>query len=79
MFGGKVEGRDLSQPLGGVLVSRCEKMVAASKRLTIHHSPNVLTVCLKRFDAFTGRKITKVAIQHTVYSIQYKYNIQYTV
>lgn len=38
-------------------------MVAASKRLTIHHSPNVLTVCLKRFDAFTGRKISKVAIQ----------------
>ncbi|XP_074973592.1 germ cell-less protein-like 1 [Phalacrocorax aristotelis] len=35
-------------------------MVAASKRFTIHRAPMVLTVCLKRFDDFTGGKISKV-------------------
>ncbi|XP_050770327.1 ubiquitin carboxyl-terminal hydrolase 42-like [Gymnogyps californianus] len=40
--------------------SKCDKMVAASKRFTIHHVPKVLTVCLKRFEAFTGGKISKV-------------------
>uniref|UniRef100_A0A8B9ZAQ3 Ubiquitin carboxyl-terminal hydrolase n=1 Tax=Buteo japonicus TaxID=224669 RepID=A0A8B9ZAQ3_9AVES len=41
-------------------VSRCNKMVAASKRFTVHRAPRVLTVCLKRFEDFTGRKINKV-------------------
>ncbi|KAK2543530.1 hypothetical protein Q9966_002912 [Columba livia] len=40
--------------------SKCEQRVSASKRLTIHQSSNVLTVCLKRFDPFFGRKISKV-------------------
>ncbi|XP_059690691.1 ubiquitin carboxyl-terminal hydrolase 42-like [Gavia stellata] len=40
--------------------SKCDKMVAASKRFTIHRAPKVLTVCLKRFDHFTGGKISKV-------------------
>ncbi|KAJ7415914.1 ubiquitin carboxyl-terminal hydrolase 42-like protein [Willisornis vidua] len=40
--------------------SKCEKNVAASKRFTIHCAPKVLTVCLKRFDCFTGGKISKV-------------------
>ncbi|XP_064328796.1 ubiquitin carboxyl-terminal hydrolase 42-like, partial [Phalacrocorax carbo] len=40
--------------------SQCERMVAASKRFTIHRAPMVLTVCLKRFDDFTGGKISKV-------------------
>ncbi|KFQ13271.1 Ubiquitin carboxyl-terminal hydrolase 42, partial [Leptosomus discolor] len=37
----------------------CNKMVVACKKLTLHHAPNVLTLCLKRFDDFTGRKICK--------------------
>ncbi|NWZ60663.1 UBP42 hydrolase, partial [Haliaeetus albicilla] len=40
--------------------SQCNKMVAASKRFTIHRAPKVLTVCLKRFEDFTGGKINKV-------------------
>ncbi|KAM7074665.1 ubiquitin carboxyl-terminal hydrolase 42-like [Ciconia maguari] len=40
--------------------SKCDKMVAASKRFTIHCVPKVLTLCLKRFGDFTGRKISKV-------------------
>ena len=51
------------QHLALCLVSRCDKMVAASKRFTIHHAPKVLTVCLKRFEAFTGGKISKVCTQ----------------
>ncbi|XP_050770316.1 ubiquitin carboxyl-terminal hydrolase 42-like [Gymnogyps californianus] len=39
---------------------KCDKTVAASKRFTIHRAPKVLTVCLKRFEAFTGAKISKV-------------------
>lgn len=35
-------------------------MVTATKGLTIHRSTNVLTLVLKRFDIFTGGKITKV-------------------
>uniref|UniRef100_A0A8C9MUM5 Ubiquitin carboxyl-terminal hydrolase n=1 Tax=Serinus canaria TaxID=9135 RepID=A0A8C9MUM5_SERCA len=42
------------------LVSRCKKNVAASKRFTVHRAPKILTVCLKRFDCFTGGKISKV-------------------
>ncbi|KAK2526398.1 hypothetical protein Q9233_008168 [Columba guinea] len=40
--------------------SKCDKMTAASKRFTVHRAPKVLTVCLKRFEAFTGDKISKV-------------------
>ncbi|XP_050183391.1 ubiquitin carboxyl-terminal hydrolase 42-like [Myiozetetes cayanensis] len=40
--------------------SKCEKKVAASKRFTVHCAPKVLTVCLKRFDCFTGSKISKI-------------------
>ncbi|XP_072704738.1 ubiquitin carboxyl-terminal hydrolase 42-like [Ciconia boyciana] len=40
--------------------SKCDKMVAASKRFTVHRAPKVLTVCLKRFEDFTGRKISKL-------------------
>ncbi|NXQ27561.1 UBP42 hydrolase, partial [Alaudala cheleensis] len=39
---------------------KCKKNVAASKRFTVHCAPKVLTVCLKRFDCFTGGKISKV-------------------
>ncbi|KAM9599015.1 ubiquitin carboxyl-terminal hydrolase 42-like [Morphnus guianensis] len=48
------------QHLALCLVSRCNKMVAASKRFTIHRAPKVLTVCLKRFEDFSGGKINKV-------------------
>ncbi|XP_065508414.1 ubiquitin carboxyl-terminal hydrolase 42-like [Caloenas nicobarica] len=40
--------------------SKCKQLVTASKRLTIHQSSSVLTVCLKRFDPFSGRKMSKV-------------------
>ncbi|NWX34581.1 UBP42 hydrolase, partial [Notiomystis cincta] len=40
--------------------NKCKKNVAASKRFTVHCAPKVLTVCLKRFDCFTGGKISKV-------------------
>ncbi|KAK2521991.1 hypothetical protein Q9966_012945 [Columba livia] len=40
--------------------SKCDKVTAASKRFTVHRAPKVLTVCLKRFEAFTGDKISKV-------------------
>ncbi|KAK4806122.1 hypothetical protein QYF61_005494 [Mycteria americana] len=43
--------------------SKCDKMVAASKRFTIHCVPKVLTLCLKRFGDFSGRKISKVCTQ----------------
>ncbi|KFV41998.1 Ubiquitin carboxyl-terminal hydrolase 42, partial [Tyto alba] len=42
------------------LVSWCDKMVAASKSLTVHHAPKVLMVCLERAEDFTDRKISKV-------------------
>lgn len=38
-------------------------MVAASKRFTVHGPPKVLTVCLKRFEDFTGGKMGKVCMQ----------------
>ncbi|KAK4806748.1 hypothetical protein QYF61_022167 [Mycteria americana] len=41
--------------------SKCDKMVAASKRFTIHCVPKVLMLCLKRFGDFTGRKISKAS------------------
>ncbi|KAM9584585.1 ubiquitin carboxyl-terminal hydrolase 42-like [Morphnus guianensis] len=43
--------------------SQCNETVAASKRFTIHRAPKVLTVCLKRFEDFTGGKISKVHMQ----------------
>ncbi|NWI51561.1 UBP42 hydrolase, partial [Calyptomena viridis] len=46
--------------------SRCKKNVAASKRFTVHCAPKVLTVCLKRFDCFTGGKISK-AVEYPEY------------
>ncbi|KAM6326883.1 ubiquitin carboxyl-terminal hydrolase 42-like [Alca torda] len=39
---------------------QCDKVVATSKRFTFHRVPKVLTLCLKRFGDFTGRKIRKV-------------------
>ncbi|KAM9555555.1 LOW QUALITY PROTEIN: ubiquitin carboxyl-terminal hydrolase 42-like [Guaruba guarouba] len=39
--------------------SKCENMVSASKRYTIHRSSKVLTISLKRFADFTGGKISK--------------------
>ncbi|KAM6032739.1 LOW QUALITY PROTEIN: ubiquitin carboxyl-terminal hydrolase 42-like [Theristicus caerulescens] len=39
--------------------SKCKKMVPASKRYTIHRSPTVLTISLKRFANLTGGKINK--------------------
>ncbi|CAN8202066.1 unnamed protein product, partial [Coccothraustes coccothraustes] len=39
---------------------KCKKNVAASKRFTVHCAPKILTACLKRFDCFTGGKISKV-------------------
>ncbi|XP_074701131.1 ubiquitin carboxyl-terminal hydrolase 17-like protein 6 [Strix aluco] len=43
--------------------SRCDKMVAASKRFTVHHAPKVFTVFLNRCEDFTSRKISKVCTQ----------------
>ncbi|OWK50204.1 Ubiquitin carboxyl-terminal hydrolase 42 [Lonchura striata] len=40
--------------------NKCKKNVEASKRFTVHCAPKILTVCLKRFDCFTGGKISKV-------------------
>ncbi|NWW59340.1 UBP42 hydrolase, partial [Ifrita kowaldi] len=40
--------------------SKCKKKVAASKRVTIHREPRVLTVCLGRADERTSRKISQV-------------------
>ena len=62
-FGGaekRVPFKGAFQHVSLCLVSRCDKMVAASKRFTIHRVPKVLTLCLKRFEEFTGRKISKV-------------------
>ncbi|XP_074746193.1 ubiquitin carboxyl-terminal hydrolase 42-like [Strix uralensis] len=42
---------------------RCDKMVAASKRFTVHHAPKVFTVFLNRCEDFTSRKISKVCTQ----------------
>ncbi|XP_017691450.1 PREDICTED: ubiquitin carboxyl-terminal hydrolase 42-like isoform X2 [Lepidothrix coronata] len=38
---------------------KCKKKVAASKRVTIHQAPRVLTLCLERADQWTGKKISK--------------------
>ncbi|XP_039630945.1 ubiquitin carboxyl-terminal hydrolase 42 [Polypterus senegalus] len=39
--------------------SRCKKMVAASKRLSIHRGANVLTIALKRYGGGAGGKLGK--------------------
>ncbi|XP_049336032.1 ubiquitin carboxyl-terminal hydrolase 42 isoform X1 [Astyanax mexicanus] len=41
----------------GYKCTRCMETSPASKKLTIHHSSNVLTICLKRFNYY-GRKIS---------------------
>ncbi|KAM9258064.1 ubiquitin carboxyl-terminal hydrolase 42-like [Morus bassanus] len=56
----------LDVPLDIQLGRECEQLVTVSKRLTIHRPSNVLTVCLKRFDAFSGRKISK-AVEYPEY------------
>ncbi|KFQ36748.1 Ubiquitin carboxyl-terminal hydrolase 42 [Mesitornis unicolor] len=48
---------------GLCLCSRCAQLASASKRLMINHPINVLALCLKRFDAFSDRKISKACIQ----------------
>ncbi|XP_075581329.1 maestro heat-like repeat-containing protein family member 2B [Pelecanus crispus] len=40
-------------------IMQCKKMVAVSKRYTIHRSPKILTIALRRFVNFTGGKIDK--------------------
>ncbi|KAM6230040.1 ubiquitin carboxyl-terminal hydrolase 42-like [Porphyrio hochstetteri] len=40
--------------------SKCDKRVAASKECAVQQAPKVLTLCLKRFDDFTGRKVDKI-------------------
>uniref|UniRef100_A0A6I8Q583 USP domain-containing protein n=1 Tax=Xenopus tropicalis TaxID=8364 RepID=A0A6I8Q583_XENTR len=39
----------------------CNKMVTATKTFSIHQPPNVLTLCLNRFDVFSENKISKVS------------------
>lgn len=45
------------------LGSRCKKKVAASKVVTVHHAPRVLTVCLGRADHRSSRKLSQVCVQ----------------
>ncbi|XP_053819397.1 ubiquitin carboxyl-terminal hydrolase 42-like [Vidua chalybeata] len=40
--------------------SKCKKKVAASKMVTVHHAPRVLTVCLGRADHGSSRKLSQV-------------------
>ncbi|XP_057897115.1 ubiquitin carboxyl-terminal hydrolase 42-like [Melospiza georgiana] len=40
--------------------SKCKKKVAASKVVTVHHAPRVLTVCLGRADHRSSRKLSQV-------------------
>ncbi|NWV58388.1 UBP42 hydrolase, partial [Daphoenositta chrysoptera] len=39
--------------------SKCKKKAAASKRVTVHRAPRVLTLCLERAEQGTGTKISK--------------------
>ncbi|NWW24004.1 UBP42 hydrolase, partial [Falcunculus frontatus] len=39
--------------------TKCKKKAAASKRVTVHHAPRVLMLCLERADQRTGTKISK--------------------
>ncbi|NWV60079.1 UBP42 hydrolase, partial [Malurus elegans] len=43
-----------------VKCNRCKKKVTASKMVTVHHAPRVLTVCLGRADDDSTRKICQV-------------------
>ncbi|XP_071622862.1 ubiquitin carboxyl-terminal hydrolase 36-like [Heliangelus exortis] len=43
----------------GFRCRQCGQMAGGSKRMTIHWAPQVLTLCLKRFDDFAGGKISK--------------------
>ncbi|OWK53063.1 Ubiquitin carboxyl-terminal hydrolase 42, partial [Lonchura striata] len=47
------------QHLAVCLLSRCKKKAAASKKVTVHRAPRVLTLCLERADQRTGTKIDK--------------------
>ncbi|NXM48117.1 UBP42 hydrolase, partial [Gymnorhina tibicen] len=38
---------------------KCKKKAAASRRVTVHRAPRVLTLCLERADQQTGTKISK--------------------
>ncbi|NWR46089.1 UBP42 hydrolase, partial [Regulus satrapa] len=40
--------------------SKCQKKVAVSKMVTVHHAPRVLTVCLGRADDRSRRKLSQV-------------------
>ncbi|NWU39400.1 UBP42 hydrolase, partial [Hylia prasina] len=40
--------------------SKCKKKAAASKMVTVHHAPRVLTVCLGRADDETSKKLSQV-------------------
>ncbi|KAE8604703.1 hypothetical protein XENTR_v10014798 [Xenopus tropicalis] len=40
--------------------SKCNEMVTATKTFSIHQPPNVLTLCLNRFDVFSENKISKM-------------------
>ncbi|NWH86222.1 UBP42 hydrolase, partial [Aegithalos caudatus] len=42
--------------------SKCRKKVAATKVVTVHHAPRVLTVCLARADDQSSRKLSQVVI-----------------
>ncbi|NXS89817.1 UBP42 hydrolase, partial [Erpornis zantholeuca] len=44
----------------GFKCSKCKKKVAASKKVTFHCEPRVLTLCLGRADVRTSRKISQV-------------------
>ncbi|NWT32377.1 UBP42 hydrolase, partial [Cardinalis cardinalis] len=39
--------------------SKCKKKGAASKKVTVHRAPRILTLCLERADQWTGTKISK--------------------
>ncbi|NXO86300.1 UBP42 hydrolase, partial [Sitta europaea] len=43
----------------GFRCRKCKKKAAASKKVTVHHAPRVLTLCLERADQRTGAKISK--------------------
>ncbi|XP_030323466.1 ubiquitin carboxyl-terminal hydrolase 36-like [Calypte anna] len=51
---------ELLDARSGFRCRHCGQVTAASKRLTIHWAPQVLTVGLKRFEDVSGGKITKV-------------------
>ncbi|NXS29377.1 UBP42 hydrolase, partial [Pomatostomus ruficeps] len=43
----------------GFRCGKCKKKAAASRTVTVHHAPRVLTLCLERADQWTGTKISK--------------------